>query len=215
MLNRHRKCLGRNGGAIILAAMIVIAILLILYYMQLSTFFNTSAPGLSRRDFREKPWHVEDRILGKETIIEMPKPPKPEIDKAFTLKPFVSREDEKRGTMTLNFSDNGEVKGSWKCSYSHKDTHYTYDATFAGNIDVDIMYADNEGKEDKSQLYFITKGSYTKSTYNESTGNSTTENGIVYVTGYLKPDYTASGLLTITTDKEWAADYKWQSAGRD
>ena len=209
-----RQLVGRNGGFIILGTVVVVAILLILYMMQVSTFFQGSIPGGSDRR-REKPWHVEDRILGKETLIKMPKPPKPEIDDAFVLDADVTRQGDSRGTMRLDFADNGEVSGVWTCGYSHEDRHYTYEASFAGNIDVGVTFSDRDG-DDKSQLYFIAKGSYAKGTYTESTGTRSTEKGTVYVTGFLKGDYSASGLLTITTDREWFADYEWESeAGED
>ncbi len=214
MHKTHRQRVGRNGGFIILGMVVVVAILLILYMMQVSTFFQGSAGGLSRRDNREKPWHVEDRILGKETIIKMPKPPKPEIEDAFVLKANVTLQQDKRGVMRLDFADNGEVTGLWKCVYTHKDRRYSYNAAFAGNIDVDVMYSDDDG-EDESQLYFIAKGSYTQIIYMESTNTRTTVKGTVYVTGFLKGDYSASGLLTVTTDREWFADYEWQSLRKD
>ena len=199
----------RYRGFLALATLVVIAIIAILYFLQFSAFFNISAPPGSKGESWKKPWHDEHLILGPNKIIEAPKPPKLEMNESFTLKPAVSREGAKRGAMTLHFSENGEVKGSWRSGYSHEDRHYSYEATFAGNIDVNVMYSDDDG-EDKSQLYFITKGSYAKSTYIESTGTRSTENGTVYVTGFIKPDKSASGLLTITTDRKWAADYEWQ-----
>ena len=202
----RRRC----GGFLALASLIVVAIMAILYFFMFSSMFHISAPPGSKGQSWKKPWHDEHLILGPDKIIESPKPPKPELNESFTLKPSVSREGAKRGAMVLNFLENGVVNGSWKCSYSHEDRHYTYEATFAGNIDVEVMYSDDDGA-DKSQLYFITKGSYVKGTYTESTGNRSTENGTVYVTGFLKPDYSGSGLLTITTDKEWSADYEWES----
>lgn len=208
--NSHRQLVGRNGGFIVLGMLVVVAILLILYMMQVSAFFQGSAGGLSRRDNREKPWHVEDRILGKETIIKMPKPPKPEIEDAFALEANVTRQQDKRGVMRLDFADNGEVTGLWKCVYTHKDRRYSYDAAFAGNIDVDVTFSDKTG-EDKSQLYFIAKGSYTQIIYMESTNTRTSVKGTVYVTGFLKGDYSASGLLTVTTDREWFANYEWKT----
>ena len=201
----------RYRGFLALATLIVIAIIAILYFSMMSSFFNISPQTRSRRQTYKKPWHDEHRILPDDKIIELPEAPKIEYDRSFTLKPAVSREGNPRGTLTLNFLDNGVVNGSWNCSYSHEDRQYTYEATFAGNIDVEVTYTDKDSKEDKSQLYFITKGSYVKGTYNENTRNSQTESGTVYVTGFLQTDYSGSGLLTITTDKEWSADYQWQT----
>ncbi len=192
-----------------LAALIVIAIIAILYFMQISSLFRISVPPGSKGKTYRKPWHDEDRLLGPDTIIELPKPPKPGIDEPFTLEADVTRNDQNRGVITLEFMDNGKVNGSWYCSYSYDEKHYTCEAGFSGNIDVEVTYRNDEGKKDKTQLYFITKGNYAKETYVESTDDSSIENGIVYVTGFIEPDHSASGKLTITTDKEWSAQYQW------
>ncbi|MBW8036733.1 MAG: hypothetical protein FVQ79_14185, partial [Planctomycetes bacterium] len=158
----RRRC----GGFLALASLVVIAIMAILYFFLFSSMFNISAPPGSKPRSYKKPWHDEHLILGPDKIIEAPKAPKPDFNKSFTLKPAVAREGAKRGAMALNFLENGVVNGSWKCTYSHEDRHYTYEATFAGNIDVEVMYSDNDG-EDESQLYFITKGSYVKDIYTD------------------------------------------------
>lgn len=198
-------------GALALASLIVVAIIAILCFMQVSSFFSISVPPGSKGGNYRKPWHDEDRLLGADAVIELPSSPKLELDESFVLEADVTRNNEDRGVINLEFMDNGKVNGSWYCSYSYDGKHYTCEAAFSGNIDVEVTYKNDQGKKDKTQLYFITKGNYTKEAYTESTGNSSIENGIVYVTGFIKPNYSASGKLTITTDKEWSAQYQWQS----
>ncbi len=197
-------------GVIALVVLIGIAIIAVLYLMQLSSFFSISVPPGSRGKTYRKPWHDEHRLLGPDAIIELPRRPKLELDEPFTLEAEVSRNDQDRGAITLEFMDDGKVGGAWDCSYSYDGKHYTCQADFSGNIDVDVVYRNDQRKKDKTQLYFITKGDYTKETYTESTDDSSIEKGLVYVTGFIKPDHSASGKLTITTDKQWSAQYQWQ-----
>ncbi|MCK5565318.1 MAG: hypothetical protein KAJ07_08735 [Planctomycetes bacterium] len=201
---QHRR------GFIALVVLIGIAIVAVLYFTQVSSFVSVSVPPGSKGGNYRKPWHDEDRLLGPDAVIELPKRPKLELNEAFVLEAEVSRDGQDRGAMTLEFLDDGRVNGSWYCSYSHDRKHYTCDAAFSGNIDVDVVYRNDQRKKDKTQLYFITKGNYAKETYAESTDDSSIENGIVYVTGFIKPDHSASGKLTITTDKQWSAQYQWQ-----
>jgi len=63
------------------------------------------------------------------------------------------------------------------------------------------------GVTDESMLYFITKGTYKQACRNTEAGTETSEAGLVYVTGWLCPDYSVNGLVTITTDRSWSASY--------
>ena len=113
--------------------------------------------------------------------------------------------------MALSFDVDGTVKGKWQCRYSHDEQDYAYDSAFAGNIDVDVMYASEDGKKDKTLLYFITKGRYTQQSTSTATQEQTRQDGELYVTGYLTPDHSASGLITITTDRKWSVTYDWKT----
>ena len=123
----------------------------------------------------------------------------------------VTSEGADRGDATLEFNIAGEVSGSWHCEYSANDRDYRLDADFTGNIDVDQTFSDDSGS-DESLLYFITKGSYTHKIYSSQAGRTTEETGIIYATGWLEDDYTASGKIVIT-DKEhsFSVTFNWQT----
>ena len=144
----------------------------------------------------------------------MPDPPKPQLSKPIRIAADVLREGNPRGIITLEFATNGEVSGKWDCSYAYEQSQYSYAAGFKGNIDVEETYVDQDGNQDESKLFFITKGTFTKTTANQTSGISSGTDGCVYVTGWLNPDHSAHGRITITTDETWSAVYTWNAAAK-
>lgn len=186
----------RARGSALLMLLITVAIAMMLYFADFRTIFRpeiTTGPGESVY----RPWLEEHRIADPDKIIQMPKPPKPTLDDPISLVANVIREGSNRGKLTLRFNTIGEAAGRWNCQYSHQSRDYTFDSEFAGNIDVEKTYSQGSAT-DESQLFFITRGSYRKTIRNTATGALTAEEGIVYVTGYMKADHAAAGLITIT-----------------
>ena len=201
----------RAKGSALLMLLMTVAIIMMLYFVNFRAIFG---PGISNQPHVpvSRAWLEEHRIVYSYKIIRMPKPPKPTLDEPVSLVANVTREGSDRGTIKLRFSNVGETAGRWSCQYSHQDRDYTFDSEFAGNIDAEKTYS--QGPEtDGSQLFFITRGSYRKTIGNTATDALTAEEGIVYVTGYMKPDHSAAGLITITNqDHSWSASYQWQTA---
>ena len=133
-----------------------------------------------------------------------------EINRKFSLRGPVVREGKSRGEIELNFDTDGRVTGVWSCDYTHGEQEYSYGAGFRGNIDIDVTY-EAEGKKDKSQLYFITKGAYVQKSSHVETKEVTSEGGTIYVTGYVGQDRSAKGVITITTDRKWSVVYDWRT----
>jgi hypothetical protein len=202
-LNRH------SGGFALIIILVAMAILLLLYFTQIDVLFEPASPGKSTRT-EHRPWLEEDRIVPGDKLIKPPRPPRPKLNEPITLTAPVFLDDSRRGIITVGFTAVGEVGGSWGCEYSHGNRDYALDAVFTGNIDITKTYSEG-GTTDKSKLYFITKGNYTQTAYNVEVGAKTSEQGLVYVTGWLAPDHSAEGLITITTDKTWSATYAWQA----
>ena len=69
-------------------------------------------------------------------------------------------------------------------------------------------FKDAQG-EQPSYLYLYTMGHYTETIYDRKTTQGGVNGGHVYVTGWMRPDGSAFGTLTITTDKKWHAEYQW------
>lgn len=208
----QKKC-SRGGwysrGFVLLLVLVAVAILAILYIMQMEAFFGLVAPG-RQSTAMHKPWLEEDRIVPSDKLIKLPEPPKPELNKPLTVTARVRLNESERGTVILDFTVAGEVTGAWHCEYSHDNRNYTFDAAFAGNVDVSKTYS--KGKTtDESKLYFITKGAYSQTGYDVVASTEPFKQGLAYVTGWLSPDYSAEGLITVTTDKTWSAAYAWQT----
>jgi hypothetical protein len=196
-------------GFVLLLVLVAVAILALLYIIQMEAFFGPVAPG-RQSTAMHKPWLEEDRIVPSDKLIKLPRPPKPELNKPLSVTARVRLDESERGTVILDFTVAGEVTGAWHCEYSHDNRNYTFDAAFKGNIDITKTYS--KGKTtDESRLFFITKGTYSQTGCDVVAGTETFEQGLVYVTGWLSPDYSAEGLITITTDKAWSAAYTWQT----
>ena len=193
----------------LLAVLVAVAILMLLYFIDIKAIFGPKLRTKSEKP-TVRPWLEEQRIAGDDVLIKMPKAPKPVIDQDFTVTGQVISDDSDRGEINISFNTAGEVSGDWFCEYSVESRDYTFEADFAGNIDITKTYSDKKDK-DKSKLYFITKGSYTQTIYNSQTGNQTQEKGTIYTTGWLDNNYTATGVITITTDKSWSASYDFQA----
>ena len=198
----------RTGFALILL-LVAVLIVMLLYFVDLKAIFGP-AKDFAPTDSEGPPWSEEYRILAADEIIRLPKPPKPQINEPFTVTASVAREQSDRGLAAINFTENGEVSGHWSCKYSQQERENAINAEFSGNIDVTKTYSQGK-KPDPSLLYFIAKGRYVKKTYNTATSAESAEQGLAYLTGYLAPDYSASGKITITTDKSWSAVYHWQT----
>ena len=197
----------QNGFAILIV-LVAVAIVMILYMVDMTAIFG---PGSGRRPLEKPLWQEENRIVGPDVFIKPPKVPKPSLDSSISLTAPVTRGDSSRGNISIEFNTIGEVAGKWNTSYQHDNKEYTFDAKFTGNIDVSKTYSAGK-KTDKSKLYFITKGTYTQTVFNKKTENISATEGIIYVAGWLNPDYSADGKIAITTeDKDWSAEYLWQS----
>ena len=198
----------RNASAMLLVLMVV-AIIMILSVIQIKTLFKTPPKPSKPITDINRPWLESDRILDQDRLISLPEAPKPLLSKPIRIVADVRREGNPRGRITLEFADNGEVSGKWGCSYAYEQSQYSYTAGFKGNIDIEATYVDQDNKKDESKLFFITKGTFTKTTANQTSGISSDTDGDVYVTGWLGPDHSAQGRITITTDETWSAVYTW------
>jgi len=197
-----------------LVVLMSVAIIMLLMAIQMKAFFKTPLEPATPIVDINRPWLERDKILDSDRLISLPEAPKPELSKPIQITADVRREEKPRGKITVEFATSGEVSGNWKCSYAYQDRQYSYTADFKGNIDIEDTYVDQNDNEDESQLFFITRGSYTKTIANQSTGVSSDTEGCVYVTGWLGPDHSAHGRITITTDEIWSAVYTWNAEAK-
>ncbi|MFC1677894.1 hypothetical protein ACFL3G_12650 [Planctomycetota bacterium] len=196
-------------GSAILMVLVSVVIVFLLYFIMLTGVFNPNMPSMSSAP-DSRPWLEEDRIVEANGKIKLPKSPKPTLGDGLTFNMTATRKENDRGPITIQFDQTGRISGEWSCEYSHEEREYSFDAEFAGNIDVKKKYEDEDGR-DKSKLYFITKGEYTHTIYNNTTKREIIEQGIIYVTGWLNRDHSLFGLITITTDKSRSTTYNFST----
>jgi len=203
---------GNQGGFALLMLVIVVAIIAVLYFVQLKVLMGPGPILEVSKD--ERPWLLEKRILEDSNEINMPRRPKPGLGNGLMVRGSVLLEQAERGEIVVDIGGEGKVEGYWSCTYSHEDQGYAIDGSFAGNVDGKVTYEDDKGK-DKSLLYFIAKGDFTKEAYNSKTGHHEFSDGLIYVTGWLGTDYSATGKLTITSDKRSSVCFDWSGLSDD
>ncbi len=196
----------KNGFALLLV-LIAIAIIMVMMATQMKTLFG---PGLPSEPIgpEERPWLLDKHLVPAEEGIKMPNSPKPELNESLTIHGTVTRNDAPRGTAQVIFETDGRVEASWTCRYSYDEETYTITTEeMLGNIVVKEIFEDENGK-DKSRLFFVTKGKYSKKS-GQVTPDTIVEKGTVYVHGWLSPDRSVTGHVSISQKKDWGAAYEF------
>jgi len=204
----HRES---RGGFALLILLVAVAILLMLYAADLSMLTGPLPRAKKAKSQKQTlPWDEEHRLGIALEQAAKTTPQQPVIDEAMTLKCAVTRKGNRRGDIAITIRPNGQVDGNWRCSYTHEKTNYRIEADFAGNLDPTKVYTDQRGQADETKLFFITKGNYRQDTNQARSERVSTTEGVVYVTGWIEPELSAFGQITITTDKSWHAVYVWR-----
>ena len=198
---------GKNGFAILIV-LVAVAILMLLYFLQIDAFFS---PGQSHEPagIEEHPWVLEDFLIPDGEDIKLPRRPKLELEEPFSITAPVSRNKAGRGEVAVAFNTDGRIRATWQCIYEQAGADYRVDAQMNGNIHVKRTYQDEAGK-DKSRLFLIARGRYTKTPLSES-AETEGEKGIAWLIGWIGPDRTIQGHVTLTTDQQWAAVYAFEN----
>ena len=194
----------QKDGFAILIVLVAVVIMMLLYFVQIDAFFGPGLPS-TPAGIEEHPWVLEDLLAPDGQKIKLPRSPKLLIIEPFTLAAPVSRNDADRGMVQLAFEMDGRIHSQWQCTYEQSGVDYKIDAAMKGNIDVKRTYRDDEGK-DKSRLFFIARGNYTKMPV-DPTATTGGEKGTCWLIGWINPDRSVDGHVTITQNEEWAAAY--------
>ena len=196
-------------GFVILIVLIAVAIMMLLYFVQINAFFG---PGLPSKPagLEQHPWVLEKLLIPEGEGVKLPGRHKLQLNEPFTLTLPVSRDNTDRGKISIAFDINGRVQGQWQCSYEQAAIMYQVEAETNGNIDAKRTYQDENG-EDKNRLFFIARGHYTKTPLDQAS-NVSGEKGQAWLTGWIRPDRTIEGYITLTTDQQWAAAYAFKSS---
>lgn len=196
-----------QNGFVILVVLIAVAIMMLLYFVQIDTLFGPGLPS-QPAGLEQHPWVLEALLVPEGETTKLPRRPQLQLDEPFTLTLPVTRNDTDRGALSVVFDTNGRIRSQWQCSYEQDGIMYQVDAETSGNINAGQTYRDESGK-DKSRLFFIAKGQYTKTPLARAP-DVLGEKGQCWLTGWIRPDRTIQGHITLTTNQQWAAVYAFK-----
>lgn len=199
-----------KGFAAILGLLVVLVIAMMIYFLDIKAIFGPSQQYVSRPTQEEdRPWLMETMLVAADKTVPPPHRGQPELLKIINLQGSVQRNNAPRGRIALTFSRDCRILADWSTQYNDEKKTHSIHSLMKGNIVPDKAYSDDNGS-DPSRLYFYAKGAYTQTTQS-SDNTSQTENGVAYIMGWLRPDYTAEGTITITTDQSWSALYPFSA----
>jgi hypothetical protein len=161
----------------------------------------------------DHPWQMDDLFVPENQMIPVPKKGQPELLEPVILTASVQRNNALRGSITITFGKDCRVNAEWSAQYEYDKKNCSMQAQMQGNVVPSKLYSDAAGREDKARLFFIAKGPYTQIT-RTADNLSQTEEGTAYIVGWLRPDNTADGTITITTDQSWSALYPFNATER-
>jgi len=205
----------KNGYAAMLGLLIVIAIAMLIYFLEAKAIFGPGRKYANRPVKPEDhPWQMEDLLVPEDQIVPVPKKGQPELLEPVILTASVQRNKAPRGSVKITFGKDCRVNAVWFTQYEYEKKICSLQAQMKGNVVPSKVYSDANGQEDKTRLFFIAKGPYSQIT--QTADNlSQTEEGTAYIIGWLRPDNTADGTITITTDQSWSALYPFQTVSKN
>ncbi len=202
------RSIRKNNGFAVLIILVAVAILMLLTFVQINTLFGPGLPT-ERAGIEEHPWVLEELLVAGGEDVKLPRRRQLQLNEPFSIAAPVSRNNTERGEMAVAFNTDGRIGANWHCRYEQAGAEYRVDAQASGNIDIKRTYRDEAGK-DKSRLFFIARGRYTKTPLDKTAGMGG-EKGQAWLTGWIGPDRSIRGYVTLTTDQQWAAAYAFES----
>lgn len=195
----------RNGVALLIMVLLIVVFCTIIW---LDPF------ALIKGSDGDMPWNEEGRLVRPGETIKPPKEEQPEIFDNILFAAETMQNDEKVGMVEIYVLTDGRVRGRWISAYKPKPgiMWEVVMADFKGNIDPSKVYSGESG-EDRSKLYFITRGNFLILETNSGSGIVRNLKGKIYVTGWLDREYVANGNVVITSDKKSYESYGWQGIG--
>jgi hypothetical protein len=199
-----------NGSAALLGLLIVLVIGMMLYFLDMQAIWG---PGhhltQHSNDPKNHPWNMEDLLVPENQTISVPRKGQPELLEPLNLTASVYRKDAPRDFVSITFGKDCRIRAQWSTQYQYENKTYQLQTQMKGNVVPSRIYLDTNKNEDATRLFFIGKGPYTE-TIQSSETSARTEQGTAYILGWLSPDNTVEGTVTITTDQTWSAVYDFR-----
>jgi hypothetical protein len=203
----------RNGYASMLVFLIVLVIGMMIYFLDMKAIFGPGHNLQHSAGPQDHPWQMEDLLLPDNQTVDVPRKGQPELLEALNVTASVHRNNAPRGSVDILFGKNCRITADWSTQYEYEKKTYQLQTQMKGNVVPSKAYLDADKNEDKTRLFFIAKGPYTQiSQWTDAPPQ--TQQGTAYILGWLRPDNTAEGTITITTDLSWSAVYAFQSAAK-
>jgi hypothetical protein len=216
MQSSHSHRIPLIGVPILLLSLLIYVAFNVSYFTrQFSAFFVQ--PKYS--DPNAMPWE-ETFLIRDESLYgyglhkrQMYSPEQPKIIKTILYKTKVYQQSHQRGEIVFHINTQGDIEGSWSADFTigkrHSPQWINYTTldrttgrylpnTFRGNIAPSKIYQDEYG-QDKSKLYFITRGQSLLRAHDLRTKDTHRISGGIYVTGWIDPNYNVTGELYLTS----------------
>jgi len=210
---RVRKIRSRSGAALLLLLLVIV--LGIMVYGFTSHRNDLKVEQQEEMSSEDRPWMDESLLVDKDSgkEVERPYPEQAQFTDPIEFVAKVSHGGEHRGKMSLTIQPDGLVAGAWQGKYENaveKKSYEIMSGGFEGNIVPSMIYIDENGAEDKSKLFFMSKGEFIIIEQLHEHGNRLQHIlGHIYVTGWVNPDMSASGKVHLTSDKKSQIVYQW------
>jgi hypothetical protein len=200
-----------NGYAGMLGLLIVLVIGLMIYFIDMKAIFGPGGHTVTHKiNPEDHPWDMEDLLVANDQTVSVPHKGQPELLEALNLTASVYRTDTPRGSVSIVFGKDCRLVADWSAHYEYDKKTFHIQTQLKGNAVPSKVYSDINDNEDKTRLFFIGKGPYTQ-TSQWTDAEPRTEQGTAYMIGWLHPDNTAEGTITITTDQSWSAVYDFKT----
>lgn len=201
----------KDGYAALLGILIVLVIGIMIYFLDMKAIFGPSRQYNQNSNRPEDcPWQMENLLVPEDQIVSVPRKGQPELLEPLNLTASVQRNHAPRGSVNIVFGKDCRLVADWYSNYEYDKKTFQIQAQMKGNIVPSRVYCDANKNEDKTRLFFIGKGPYTQTTQ-FADAPPRTEQGTTYITGWLSPDNSLQGAVTITTDQTWSAVYDFQT----
>jgi hypothetical protein len=185
----------RSGFGLLLMILIVVIIGAVMWLDPMS-FFQSNDPNL--------PWNQEFHLVSEGAQVPPTTSQQLSIEKNLELDVKLEKDGTSRGRLGIFIESGGTVGARWSGEfYPEKKVFYDIvNGNLDGNIVPSKMFVDENGIEDPSKLYFLTKGGYFILVSDDNKGTTFQINGFLYARGWIEPDLHAKGELIVSADKK-------------
>jgi hypothetical protein len=206
------RMMARRGGTgvflIVLLVVIFIAVGLVPWWIRK----NTPDPDQTEWLTPWREWSI--RESSKKPAVALNEL-QPKITEMLRFEAAISdlENNEDRGDVEFLISPDGQIDGRWSGNY-YKGKKVNCDVTgarYEGSVYPGKIYKDEKG-EDRSRLYFLTRGRYMYHEADFDTSGYKIRKGDIYVRGWIRPDFTVEGDVTIAHEDKTFERYGWKAA---